>query len=104
EALVAALARRAGLSLAAWLGRYLEAYLRPLLHCFYRHETFFVAHGENTILVLEDGAPVRVVFKDLVEEVQVSPRVRAGMPDELRALVYELPEELVPLHILTDVF
>jgi siderophore synthetase component len=104
EALVAALARRAGLPLAAWLERYLTAYLRPLLHCFYQHETFFVAHGENTILVLEDGAPVRVIFKDLVEEVQVSPRVRAGMPDDLRDLVYELGEELVPLHILTDVF
>jgi siderophore synthetase component len=104
EALVAALARRAGLPLAAWLERYLAAYLRPILHCFYHHETFFVPHGENTILVLEDGAPVRVIFKDLVEEVQVSPRVRAGMPEELRGLVYELPEDLVPLHILVDVF
>ena len=104
EPLIVALARRAGISLAAWLERYLTAYLRPLLHCFYHHETFFVAHGENTILVLEDGAPVRVVFKDLVEEVQVSPRVRAGMPDELRGLVYELNDELVPLHVLVDVF
>lgn len=104
EPLVAALARRAGIPLATWLERYLSAYLRPLLHCFYHHETFFVAHGENTILVLQGGAPVRVIFKDLVEEVQVAPRVRAGMPDDLRALVYDLTDDLVPLHILVDVF
>lgn len=104
DAVVAALARRAGLSLDGWLRRYLTAYLTPLLHCFYRHETFFVAHGENTILVLDGGAPTRVVIKDLVEEVQVSRRVRAGLSDELRGLVYDLDDSLVPLHILTDVF
>ena len=104
DALVAALARRAGLPLVEWLRRYLDAYLTPLLHCFYRHETFFVAHGENTILVLDGGAPTRVVIKDLVEEVQVSRRVRAGLSDELRGLVYDLDDQLVPLHLLTDVF
>jgi siderophore synthetase component len=104
EALVAALARRAGMDLGTWLRRYLDAYLTPLLHCFFRHETFFVAHGENTILVLKDGAPTRVVIKDLVEEVQVSRRVRAGLSDELQGLVYDLDDSLVPLHILTDVF
>jgi siderophore synthetase component len=104
DAVVGALARRAGVDLGTWLRRYLDAYLTPLLHCFFRHETFFVAHGENTILVLKDGLPTRVVIKDLVEEVQVSRRVRAGLSAELQSLVYDLDDSLVPLHILTDVF
>jgi siderophore synthetase component len=104
EALVTALARRAGVTIEAWVEAYLEAYLTPLLHCFFAHETFFVAHGENTILVLENGLPVRVVLKDLVEEVQVSPRVRRTLAPELADLFYELDEALIPLFVLTDVF
>ena len=32
--------------------RYLDAYLAPLLHCFYAHDLAFMPHGENVILVL----------------------------------------------------
>ena len=37
-----------------WLRRYLDAYLRPLLHCFYAYDLVFMPHGENVILVLRD--------------------------------------------------
>lgn len=104
HAFVQALADRAGLGIEGWLQRYLDAYFRPLLHCFFRHETYFVAHGENTILVLRDGVPTRVILKDLVEEVQVSRRHWHQLPDELRGLLYDLDEPLIPLFILTDVF
>lgn len=63
-----------------------------------------VAHGENTILVLRYGLPTRVVLKDLVEEVQVSRRHWHELPAELRGLLYNLDEQLIPLFILTDVF
>jgi siderophore synthetase component len=101
---VAAIADRAGVSLDDWLRRYLNVYLRPLLHCFYAHETFFIAHGENTILVLRDGLPERVILKDLVEEVQVSRRVRNEAPAPFRPILYDLEDRLLPLFILTDVF
>jgi siderophore synthetase component len=104
HAFVQALADRAGLGIEDWTRRYLGAYFRPLLHCFFRHETYFVAHGENTILVLRDGVPTRVILKDLVEEVQVSRRHWHELPDELRGLLYNLDEPLIPLFILTDVF
>lgn len=103
QALIAELATRAAVTLHVWLERYLRAYLWPLLHCFFRHETFFVAHGENTLLVLDEGLPTRVVFKDLVEEIQVSRRVRATLPTELREFLYDIDDALVPLFILTDV-
>jgi siderophore synthetase component len=102
--LVAELADRAGVSLAAWLAAYLAAYLTPLLHCFYRHELYFVAHGENTMLVLREGLPTRVVLKDLVEEIQMSRRTRAGLPPALAPLFYDIDDALVPLFVLTDVF
>ena len=101
--LVAAFADRAGLSLLAWIEAYLTAYLTPLLQAFFRHETFFVAHGENTLLVLQGATPTRVVLKDFVEEVQVSARVRASLPEELAALFYDVADELLPLFLLTDV-
>jgi siderophore synthetase component len=104
NAFVQALADRSGLGVEGWVQRYLDAYFRPLLHCFYRHETYFVAHGENTILVLRDGVPTRVVFKDLVEEVQVSRRQWRALPEDFRGLLYDLDEPLIPLFILTDVF
>jgi siderophore synthetase component len=104
DAFVQALADRSGLGIEAWLQRYLDAYFRPLLHCFFRHETYFVAHGENTILVLRDGVPTRVILKDLVEEVQVSRSHWHELPEELRGLLYDLDEPLIPLFILTDVF
>ena len=56
--LVAALIERSGLAPAEWLRRYFEAYLVPLLHCFYAYDLAFMPHGENVILVLEDGVPV----------------------------------------------
>lgn len=104
HAFVRALADRSGLGLEDWVQRYLDAYLRPLLHCFFRHQTYFVAHGENTILVLRDGVPTRVILKDMVEEVQVSQRHWHELSEELRGLLYKLDEPLIPLFILTDVF
>jgi siderophore synthetase component len=101
--LIAAFADRAAVTLERWLAAYLRAYLVPLLHCMFHHETFFVAHGENTLLVLHDGLPTRVVLKDLVEEIQVSRQVRAGLPEDLASLFYELEDAWVPLFVLTDV-
>jgi siderophore synthetase component len=54
--------------------------------------------------VLRDGVPTRVILKDLVEEVQVSRRHWHELPAELRGLLYDLDEQLIPLFILTDVF
>lgn len=69
--LTAAHIRRSGLSGSEWLTRYFDAYLVPLVHCLCRYDLAFMPHGENVILVLENSVPVRVLHKDLAEEVAV---------------------------------
>lgn len=101
--LAAALIRASGLAPADWLRAYVDAYLIPLLHSFYAYELVYMPHGENLILVLRDAIPIRVIMKDIAEEIAVlSPstpvpaaaeRVRADVPDD---------EKL--LSIFTDVF
>ncbi|EMY34252.1 rhizobactin siderophore biosynthesis protein RhbF [Arthrobacter crystallopoietes BAB-32] len=102
-AFASALIRRSGLSAAAWLERYLQAYLVPVLHCFYRYELVGMPHGENIILVLEDGVPVRAILKDLGEEVVVMGDAVAVPPEAARIRV-QVPEQDKVLSIFTDVF
>ncbi|WP_446664649.1 IucA/IucC family protein [Flexivirga sp. B27] len=97
------LIERSGLTAGQWLRCYLDAYLVPLLHCFYRYGLTFMPHGENVILVLNDGAVERVVLKDLAEEIAVmSPDT--PLPDEVERVRADVPEEMQLLSIFTDVF
>ncbi len=82
--MVSALIERSGLAPAEWLRRYFEAYLVPLVHCLYAYELAFMPHGENVILVLEDGVPVSAVMKDIAEEIVVMGD-RLELPDGGRA-------------------
>lgn len=97
RAFLTAAVERSGGDAAAWVRRWLDAYLRPLLHAFYAHRVLFMPHGENVILVLDEACTVeRVLLKDLAEEIIVSDpdvelppaveRVRADVPDERRHL------------------
>jgi siderophore synthetase component/RimJ/RimL family protein N-acetyltransferase len=99
-----ALIRRSGLDPAAWLRRYLDAYLVPVLHCFYAHDLVFMPHGENVILVLDErGAPRRALFKDIAEEIAVM-STDAPLPPEVERIRADVPDDLKPLSIFTDVF
>lgn len=101
--LAATLIDRSGLAPADWLRRYLDAYLTPLLHCFFAHDLVFMPHGENVILVLDDaGAPVRAIFKDIGEEIAVL-GPDTPLPADVERIRASVPEELKPLSILTDV-
>ncbi|GAB2753206.1 IucA/IucC family protein [Nocardioides pakistanensis] len=102
RAVVAELVAQSGLAPDSWLRNYLEAYLVPLLHCFYAHALVFMPHGENVILVLRDHVPVRVLMKDIGEEVAVLD-TDAEMPEEIRRVVADVPEDLHVLSLLTDV-
>ncbi|MFG2052524.1 IucA/IucC family protein [Micromonospora sp. NPDC048930] len=101
--LVAALVARSGLTAAAWLRRYLDAYLVPLLHAFYAHDLVFMPHGENVILVLRDGVVERVILKDIAEEIAVLDPA-APLPPEVARIRADVPEELRLLSVFTDVF
>ena len=71
SSLAAALIRASGLAPTDWLRAYIDAYLIPLLHSFYAYELVFMPHGENLILVLRDAIPIRVIMKDIAEEIAV---------------------------------
>lgn len=99
----AALIEESGLAPATWLRRYLDAYLTPGLHAFYAYDLVFMPHGENAILVLEDGAVARVVFKDIAEEIAVMDP-DAVLPPAVERIRADVPEDKKLLSVFTDVF
>jgi YD repeat-containing protein len=61
----AELVHRSGLAPRDWLRRLFAALLPPLLHFLYRYGTVFSPHGENAVVVFDDGdVPVRLAVKD----------------------------------------
>ncbi|MEE1621295.1 GNAT family N-acetyltransferase [Zafaria sp. J156] len=102
RSLAAALVRRSGLEPAEWIARYLDAYLVPLVHCLIAYDLAFMPHGENVILVLRDGVPVRVLHKDLAEEVAVLGD-RMPLPEAVERIRVDAPDEERPMTIFTDV-
>jgi siderophore synthetase component len=101
--MVSALIERSGLAPEDWLRRYFEAYLVPLVHCLYKYELAFMPHGENVILVLEDGVPVRAIMKDIAEEIVVMGD-RLDLPEEVSRIKAAIPDGEKVLAIFTDVF
>ncbi|HAP58716.1 MAG TPA: transcriptional regulator [Cytophagales bacterium] len=103
DSLLTELIKASGLTPEAWLYRYFEAYLLPLLHCFYRYDLVFMPHGENLILVLEDHVPVFALLKDITEEACIlSPDVE--LPEALKRMYAEVPEDVKLLSVFTDIF
>jgi len=103
RSLLAALIRASGLATQAWLDSYLDAYLAPLLHCFYRHDMVFMPHGENLILVMDRHRPVRALMKDIAEEVGIlDPEVE--LPEHLQRIVTRLPDDMKTSCLFIDVF
>ncbi|MFE2278053.1 IucA/IucC family protein [Streptomyces sp. NPDC059454] len=98
-----ALIERSGLAPAAWLRHYLRAYYVPLLHSFYAYDLVYMPHGENVILVLEDGLVKRAVYKDIAEEIAVMDP-DAVLPPEVSRIRVEVPDDTKLLSIFTDVF
>ncbi|MFI5473712.1 IucA/IucC family protein [Streptomyces cacaoi] len=97
------LIEQSGLTPTEWLRGYLQAYYTPLLHSFYAYDLVFMPHGENTILVLKDGAVQRAIYKDIAEEIAVMDP-DAVLPPEVRRIRVEVPEDKKLLSIFTDVF
>jgi siderophore synthetase component len=103
NAVLPALIKSSGIDTATWIGCYLNAYLAPLLHCFYAHDMVFMPHGENLILILENNVPLRALMKDIAEEVAIL-NTDIVLPDNVKRLSVSIPEQLKILSIFTDVF
>jgi siderophore synthetase component len=103
RSLAAALIEQSGETPRAWLDAYLNAYMMPLLHCFFAHDLVFMPHGENIILVLDEaGVPRRVFLKDIGEEVVLMDPDRP-LPPPVERIRADVPSDLKALSILTDV-
>ncbi|MFF3394528.1 IucA/IucC family protein [Streptomyces sp. NPDC002669] len=91
RAFTAELVARSGLAPTAWLTRLFAALLPPLLHFLYRYGTVFSPHGENAIVVFDEGdVPVRLAIKDFVDDVNVSARrlpEHESMPEDVRRIL-----------------
>lgn len=102
-ALLPVLIDASGLEPDAWLRRYLDAYLAPLVHCFYAHDLAFMPHGENLIMVLQDGAPHAMIMKDIGEEIGVL-NGAAPLPKAIERIGFTVAEDAKLNCIFTDVF
>ncbi|WP_448546467.1 GNAT family N-acetyltransferase [Thalassotalea fusca] len=103
KALLVELIAQSGLSTDKWLMQYFNAYLTPLIHFFYQHKLVFMPHGENIIMVMENDVPVKVIMKDIGEEIAIL-NSDIQLPDEVQRISVTVPEELEILSIFTDVF
>lgn len=103
NALLPELIKASGLSITAWLKKYLDCYLSPLLHCYYYHDMRFMPHGENLILIIEDHMPAGAIMKDIAEEIAVlNPDI--PMPDNVKQIYMKVREDLKILSIFTQAF
>jgi siderophore synthetase component len=103
EPLVKHLIQASGRNAADWIADYLDAYLAPLLHCFYAHEMVFMPHGENLILAFENHSVKFAFMKDITEEVMVF-NPKSPLSEKAKRIHIEMPEKLKPLCIQNDVF
>jgi siderophore synthetase component len=97
------LIQKSGVTTKQWIESYLNAYLAPLLHCFYRHEMVFMPHGENLILIMENHVPVKVFMKDITEEVMIF-NPETLLPEKAKRIYVDMPEELKILCLFNDIF
>nr|WP_246279462.1 IucA/IucC family siderophore biosynthesis protein [Psychromicrobium silvestre] len=103
KSLVGALIARSGLHAEDWLRCYLRCYLQPLVHCLVKYELAFMPHGENVILVLRHGVPVRAIMKDIAEEIVLMGE-GVEVPEAVHRVKQQIPESERVLAIFTDVF
>lgn len=103
KALVVALIEQSGITAHEWVSRYLNAYLNPLIHCFYTYEIVFMPHGENIIMLMENNSPKSILMKDITEEVVVMSD-GLKLEGEAKRLYAPIADDIKLLSIFTDVF
>ncbi|MDP3889670.1 IucA/IucC family siderophore biosynthesis protein [Nocardioides sp.] len=101
-ALATTLVKASGLMPEVWLRTYLRAYVRPIVHCLLRHDLAFMPHGENLVMVLRDHVPVRMLMKDIGEEIAVMDD--QPLPAEVERCRASVPQDVKALALHTDVF
>ncbi|MFO6424605.1 IucA/IucC family protein [Motilimonas sp. KMU-193] len=71
EPLLAALIAESGLSVSQWIKQFLKVTLEPLIHVLYKFGFVFSPHGQNALLVINQGVPARLAVKDFVDDANI---------------------------------
>jgi siderophore synthetase component len=104
---VSKLIEKSNLTVEQWIHKLVKAILPPLLHYLYQYGTVFSPHGQNTVLVLKDYMPERIIMKDFVDDVNISdqpfPELEA-LSTELKDVLRSEPPEGLTQFILTGLF
>jgi len=107
KALVSSYIQQSGLSASEWIEALMSATLPPLLHYLYQYGTVFSPHGQNTVLVLKEGKPVRIIMKDFVDDVNISDqpfKELQSLTPELKAVLRSEKPAGLTQFILTGLF
>ena len=103
-ALLPLMIEQSGLTTVEWLNRYFEAFLVPIVHCFYAYELVFMPHGENLIMIMDErNVPQRCIMKDIAEESAILDE-DAEIPAHIARLKVKVPEDYKILGIFIDIF
>jgi siderophore synthetase component len=98
---------KSNLSIKQWLLQLFKVVLPPLLHCLYQHGVVFSPHGQNTVLVLKDFTPHKLIMKDFVDDVNISDQKLPELSDiseDLKAVLRSEPPEGLTQFIFTGLF
>ena len=71
QSILSVLIQASGLSPLDWLAQFAQVSMSPLLLCLYRYGLAFSPHGENTMLVHENGVPKAMVLKDFIDDINL---------------------------------
>ncbi len=106
QSVLQVLIHASGLSPQQWLKQFAAVCLSPLLLCLYRYGLAFSPHGENTMLVHEQGRPKALVIKDFIDDVNLVdanyPELN-DLPQQTHLLLRHRPEDLTHF-IFTGLF
>ena len=97
--LMAEYVARSGLTAAAWTRKLFEAVTLPLYHLLCRYGLGFIAHGQNTTLLLRGWQPAGLILKDFQGDLDVVDRPfpeLSGLPEDiLGVLPRKRPEVII---------
>lgn len=103
QSLLAELVQASDLTTREWLHCYFQAYLTPVLHCYFAHDIVYMPHGENVILIMQEFTPRGALMKDLGEEIYLINNDQA-LPENVSRIALNMPVDIAVLSIFTDVF
>ncbi len=91
------LIQASGLAPLDWLKQFISVSIQPLLICLYKYGLAFSPHGENTMLIHENGVPKAMVLKDFIDDINLVdedfPEL-ADLPDEAKILLRHSAQDL----------